>query len=472
MTGTIIPPPRLRENPSAAERHHAGRSRRAALPREALACTPHTDPLEAVRRLAQEDTGRQPDLLTERYARLLQSPFSYMRGSAGVMAADLATQPRTGLHAQLCGDAHLGNFGVFATPERRLVFDVNDFDETLTGPFEWDLKRLVTSVALAGRANGHSRREREHSIAASAATYRQAMQASCEEPTLAVWYRTVTVEDLVHSLGKRAPKSERRDLKRTLRRALAEDASRTVDRLTCFEDGRRRFISKPPALVRLVELHPDVTEGALWGEALEVYNRYLTSLADDRLRLVEMYTPVDVARKAVGVGSYGLEAYVLLLQGPAPQDVLILQVKEAGPSVLEAYFGPSGFEHHGERVVSGQRRIQAASDALLGWQWRSTPALGTTDFYVRQLRDGKLSADLESMDPERLRVHAQLCGWTLAKAHARSGDRFAIAGYLGTDDVVDEALTYFAEQYADCVTAQHAAVRASRALERDGAAGR
>jgi hypothetical protein len=280
VTSTATPRGGLHDDLSPTERHRAGRARRLYLPREALGIVPHTDPLEAVRRLAGEDSGRQSELVAERYTRLLGSPFSYLRGSPAVMAADLATQPRTGLEVQLCGDAHLGNFGLFATPGRRLVFDLDDFDETLPGCFEWDLKRLVTSIAILARTNGHSRRERDRSVKGSVEAYRWAMHSFCGEPTRAVSYQTLTIEDLIAPLAGRAAQAERHAVRRTLRQAITEDTVRSVDRLTWMREGRRHAVAKPPSQVRLVDLRRDVADSDLWTDALEVYARYVASATD------------------------------------------------------------------------------------------------------------------------------------------------------------------------------------------------
>lgn len=443
---------------SARDRRAKGRRRRDAVPLETHAQLPDGDPHSAVGILIEEDTGRDPALLKGRYDRLLVSPFTFLRGSAAVMAADLATLPSPDLSAQLCGDAHVSNFGVFATPERRLVFDINDFDETLPGPFEWDLKRLVVSVVLVGLQNGHSRGERERAVLSTVRSYREAMLAFSEQSTLAVWYRMLEVDALLAHMSDRMTKAERKEAKRTAGKAV-ERGQRETLRLTEGDGASRRFTSTSPDLVRLEDLHAEAAPEAVRAGVQEVFDRYLDSLSDDRRGLLEWFTLQDAARKAVGVGSYGLGAYVLLLTGPREKDVLVLQAKEARASALAAYLPGDADLNGGRRVVLGQRRIQAAGDAFLGWQERGLPEGGVTYSYIRQFRDGKLSADVDRMDGTRLAVYGQLCGWTLARAHARSGDRFALAGYLGHGATFDEALGSFAEGYAHRVEQQLLSVR-------------
>lgn len=443
---------------SAEDRLALGRRRRNEVPLETHSQVPDGDPHCATGILIEEDAGRDAALLAGRYERLLASPFTFLRGSAAVMAADLATSPSSGLNAQLCGDAHVANFGVFATPERRLVFDINDFDETTVGPFEWDLKRLTASVVIVGLQNGHSHAERERAVLSTARSYREAMLAFSEQSTLAVWYRTLEVDALLAHMSDRMTKAERKTAERTARKAV-ERGQRKALRLTEGDGASRRFISQPPDLIRLEDLHVEAAPDAVWAGIQEVFDQYLDSVSDDRRELLRWFTLRDAARKAVGVGSYGLGAYVLLLTGPRENDILVLQAKEARASAVAAYLPGKDDPNGGRRVVYGQRRIQAAGDAFLGWQERGMPGGGVTYSYIRQFRDGKLSADVDGMDDARLAVYGQLCGWTLAKAHARSGDRFAIAGYLGHGATFDEALSAFAEKYAHRVEQQLSAVR-------------
>jgi uncharacterized protein (DUF2252 family) len=445
---------------TAHERHQRGRRRRRELPLDSHAEVCDDDAAQAVLILAAQDVGRDPALLAGRYDRLLVSPLAFLRGSAAVMAADLASSPSTELDAQLCGDAHLSNFGLFASPERRLVFDINDFDETASGPFEWDVKRLATSIALVGDQNGHSERERERAVLSAVRAYREAMRGFCEQKTLTVWYRTLELDALLSRMSERMPKAERKAAERTRRTAVAKGERKSI-RMTTGECGERRFVSRAPDIVRLDDLYAGSDKDAVRQGVLDLFDSYLDSLSEDRRSILNWFTLRDVARKAVGVGSYGLGAYLLLLTGPHEDDLLVLQLKEARDSVLAPYLPNAPDENGGRRVVSGQRRIQAASDAFLGWQERAHPDGGVTSSYMRQYRDGKRSADVEAMDAAHLAVYGQLCGWTLARAHARTGDRFAIAGYLGDTAEFEEALVGFADTYRGRLAQQLTAVRAA-----------
>ena len=409
--------------------------------------------------LREQDRGRVADLLPIRYGRMLASPFTFYRGAAAVMAADLGALGSSGLRAQLCGDAHLSNFGVYASPERRLVFDVNDFDETLSGPFEWDVKRLAASIAVAGRGNGHKPRERRETLLATVSRYRTAVREFAKMGNLAVWYANLDVERAMADLAPRAKQSDRRRTEAALQRARTRDNADALRKLTRTADGHTRFVTDPPLIVPLDQLLPDTDAMALRQTLLEILESYRNTLPTDRRHLLDQFELVDVARKVVGVGSVGTRAFVLLLAGRDDTDPLVLQAKEAGPSVLEAYCGTTGYTNAGERVVAGQRLMQAVSDIFLGWQRNQDVEGRLHDYYVRQLRDGKASADVEDMDPWRLTVYGQICAWTLARAHARSGDRVAIAAYLGKRDTFEQAVAEFAEGYADRAEAQYDELR-------------
>jgi len=368
------------------------------------------------------------------------------------MANDLASTPKTGIQAQLCGDAHLLNFGAYASPERALLFDLNDFDETLPGPWEWDIKRLAASFVVAGRDNGFDAADCREAAQASVASYRQRMAQFSQMGELEVWYSRVGEEDIRGLLSDtKNRKTTAKKLSKTVRKARSRDSLQALSKLTRVVDGRRIINDDPPLLVRL----PDEDEIRVQVNAiLESYKR---TLQEDRRHLLDRYRFLDVARKVVGVGSVGTRAYVVLLEGRDENDPLFLQVKEAGASVLENYVKSNTYEHHGHRVVAGQRLMQAASDIFLGW-FRGT---GGRDFYWRQLRDMKGSANVESMSPDELALYARICGWALARAHARSGDRVQIAAYLGKSERFDKAVASFGEAYADQTERDYAALFAA-----------
>jgi uncharacterized protein (DUF2252 family) len=381
-----------------------------------------------------------------RYGRMLASPFSFFRGGAAVMAADLATTPSAGFEVQLCGDAHLSNFGVFAAPDRRLVFDCNDFDETCRGPFEWDLKRLAASVAIAGRARGFGRKERREAVVSGSAGYREAMRTFAAMRNIDVWYARIDVESRLAELRQAVAPDRLKKVERNLAKARSKDSLRALRKLTREEDGELRIVSDPPLITPLEELSDAPGAEAQLQAVLDAYR---DSLGDDLQRLVSSYRYAHAARKVVGVGSVGTRAWIVLLLGRDSSDPLFLQAKDAQSSVLEPYVGASPYEHPGRRVVEGQRLMQAASDVFLGWVSAEGLDGRQRSFYVRQLWDGKGSADVERMSARDLSVYASLCGEALARAHARSGDRFAIASYLGKGDAFDEAMARFAESYAD-----------------------
>ncbi|HET7455077.1 MAG TPA: DUF2252 domain-containing protein [Solirubrobacterales bacterium] len=402
-----------------------------------------------------------PELVPIRYERMLASPFAFFRGGAAIMAADLATTPTVGAEAQLCGDAHLANFGVFAAPDRRLVFDCNDFDETCRGPFEWDVKRLAASVAVAGRENGFVEAERRRATRSGVASYRKSMRRFAAMRNLDVWYSRLDVEPVLEVLRGQVDNRRYRRLERNLARARAKDSLRALRRLTTEADGELRIAADPPLITPLEEL-ADAEEAE--ARLRLVLDAYRESLTHDRRHLAGSYRYVHAARKVVGVGSVGTRAWIVLLLGKDSEDPLFLQAKEARASVLEPFAGAGPYRNHGRRVVEGQRLMQAAGDVFLGW----VATRGLDDerrcFYVRQLWDGKGSAEVERMSPPDLAVYASLCGEALARAHARSGDRVAIASYLGKGDVFDKALARFAETYADQNERDFQRVRESLAI--------
>jgi uncharacterized protein (DUF2252 family) len=457
---------------------------------------PAEDRPDPVALLEEQDRTREPDLVPVRHGRMMVSPFTFYRGAAGIMAADLKDTPVAGLNTQLCGDAHLSNFGMFASPERALVFDLNDFDETLPGPFEYDVKRMAASFLIAGRNNGFSKSEARDAARASVMSYREAMTEFAQMPTMAIWYAHFDegrfkeiIRDALAEVSSPAPsakgkptevkdkkakaakpdkkakaaaKKEQKEAKQTqvvreaaqraeklLAKAHTHDSVQALSKLAeVDDDGQYRIVSQPPVIVPARDL--TATYGLSPDDVMPVlhdqFRAYRATLQDDRRRLLERFEIVDAARKVVGVGSVGTRAFIVLLQGRDEQDPLFLQIKEATPSVLEAYLPKSRYRQHGARVVQGQRMMQAASDIFLGW----TRGLDVTrNFYWRQLRDMKGSALVDAMAPVTLRYYAQICGWTLARAHARSGDPAAMTAYLGHNDAFDRSMVDFSERYAD-----------------------
>jgi len=405
-------------------------------------------PLEV---LAEQDEARVPELVPVRYGRMLASAFTFYRGAAAIMAADLAASPDSGLRVQLCGDAHLSNFGVFQAPDRQLVFDVNDFDETLPGPFEWDVKRLAASVAIGARDCGFKGPEREAAVLAGVSSYRTAMAEFAAMNEIDVWYSRLAVDDIVGRWQAKMTKQDRRRLEKNVAKARNKGSLRALAKLTETRDGELRIASRPPLLLPIGELAEregqEVADIA--ARMMRLLDEYRGTLDDQARVLAGRYHYVDAAHKVVGVGSVGTRAFIALLLGRDDGDPLFLQIKEAGPSVLEPFAGASSFRHHGHRVVAGQRLTQAASDVLLGWLTAEGLDGKRRDFYVRQLWDGKGSAEIESMQPETMAGYAGLCGWSLARAHARTGDRQKIAAYLGKSDTFDRAIAEFSEAYAD-----------------------
>ena len=392
-----------------------------------------------------------PELVPVRWGRMLVSPFTYYRGAALPMASDLARTPTTGLAVQACGDAHLSNFGIFGSPERRLVFDVNDFDETLPGPWEWDVKRLAASLEVAGRDNGFTTKQRRDIVTAAAARYRRAMREFAGMTHLEVWYTRADVDEARAEIDAQLTARGRKTVDKSMAQARTRDSMQAVAKLTRVVEGRPRILSDPPLLVPAAELIPDDADREMFAAQMtRLIAGYRRTLETDRRYLLEQFEFCDLARKVVGVGSVGTRCWIVLMLGRDHGDPLFLQVKEAERSVLSRFAGASKYANQGQRVVAGQRLMQASSDIFLGWQRIEAGLDGRArDFYVRQLRDWKFSLDIPDMRPIGMRRYGELCGWTLARAHARSGDRIAIASYLGNSDVFDQAIAAFAVAYAD-----------------------
>lgn len=446
-------------------RARLGTRARSRVPPESLAELSTAGRADPVQVLAEQIPSRLPELVPLRHARMLASPFAFFRGAAAVMAADLARAPSCGLTVQLCGDAHLSNFGMFASPERRLVFDINDFDETLPGPWEWDVKRLAASLAVAGRHNGYADKQVRKIVLAAVRRYQEAMISFAGLGNLAVWYARVDVDELRRSLRADLDKTMAKRLDRSVAKAKSRDHLRSLAKLTEVVDGRRRFVADPPAVVPLSDL-VTVSPGGDAAKAVEsVIRRYAGSLEPGYRELVRSYSFVDMARKAVGVGSVGTRCWVVLMLGRDESDPLFLQVKEAQPSVLAPHLRLRAGHHEGFRVVAGQRIMQATGDIFLGSQSVTGLDGRSRDFYVRQLQDWKGSARVEDMVPGGMRLYGQLCAWTLARGHARSGDRIAIAAYLGSDDSFAQAVATFATSYADVNEQDYRSFAA--AVERD-----
>ena len=471
-------------HPSVADRQAKGADARIATPPQSHAgWVPPADRFDPVDLLEQQNLTREQDLVPVRHGRMMVSPFTFYRGAAKIMAADLAGTPNAGLDAQLCGDAHLSNFGGFASPERRLLFDLNDFDETLPGPFEWDVKRMAASFTIAARNNGFTPQQATDATVASVRAYREAMAEFAQMGTMELWYTHLSEDDLTAAMGKLAAVPDGKPAKgkdaqerskdaksgksgkgkepvesaeakairnatKALRKAHTRDSLQALSKLGELVDGTYRIVSQPPVVVPLREIaaqydmSPDEVEETL----RTLFREYRATLEVDRRHLLEKFQVIDVARKVVGVGSVGTRAFIVLLQGRDANDPLFLQVKEATSSVLEDHLPKSSYHNPGERVVRGQRMMQAASDIYLGW---SKGVQANRYFYWRQLRDMKMSAVVETMQPFGLNFYAGLCGWTLARAHARSGDPIAMAAYLGTGDEFDQSIADFSARYAD-----------------------
>jgi uncharacterized protein (DUF2252 family) len=435
-----------------AERAVRGKAARATVPLESHArFDPPSDRPDPIALLEEQAATRQPDLVPVRYGRMMVSPFAYYRGAALPMASDLSSTAVSGLAVQACGDAHLSNFGLFGSPERRLVFDINDFDETLPGPWEWDVKRLAASIEVAARGNGFPGKKRRQVLMATVRRYREAMRSFAGVSDLGVWYASADMDELRGQLDSQLGVRQRKVVDRGLAKARTMDSMRQAAKLTHLVDGRPRIISDPPLLVPIDELMAPATDRKALESLLSgLIAGYRRTLESDRRYLLEQFEFADMARKVVGVGSVGTLCWILLMLGRDESDALLLQVKEAQASVFSRFVGASRHANQGQRVVAGQRLMQASSDIFLGWQRNEGGLDGQPhDFYIRQLRDWKLSLDIDAMTPRGMRMYGELCGWTLARAHARSGDRIAIAAYLGGSDTFDRAITEFAAVYAD-----------------------
>jgi uncharacterized protein (DUF2252 family) len=438
---------------SLEERAATGKAQRTAVPLEALgAWEPGPERADPVAIITAQEADRLKPLLPVRHARMLQNAFGFYRGAPAVLAADLAATPSSGLEVQLCGDAHLLNFGVYGSPERSLVFDVNDFDETLPGPFEWDVKRLVASLVVAARGNGFSKKKARAIALASARSYRDFMRRFADMDTLTTWYTQMNADKIIAGIHDPVLKA---DAAKTAARATSRDTAQAAAKLTVVQDGKRTIVPQPPLVVPFRDLPEGVDIRDLNQSVRMNWNTYRHSLHSDVIKLLSRYRLEDLALKVVGVGSVGTRCFIGVFTGRDVDDVLFLQVKEADRSVLEPYLKRSRYKHQGERVVAGQRLTQSASDIFLGWS--NGPQGGT--FYWRQLRDWKGSVNVDAMDPAHLLGYGELCAWTLAKGHARSGDPAAIAAYLGKKDRFDVAMADFAEAYATQNEADYAAMK-------------
>jgi uncharacterized protein (DUF2252 family) len=443
-----------------SERAARGRAAREQAPRSSHSELELAGDRDPIALLEAQARSRVAELVPIRYGRMLVSPFAFFRGAAVVMAHDLAPTPRAALSAQLSGDAHLANFGGFASPERDLVFDLNDFDETLPGPFEWDVKRLATSFEIAARQRNFGKAERTRAVLGVVRTYREAMWRFGATGDLDVWYARLDVRSIEAELRAAHHRKLGKAVRASAAKARGHDRMRALAKLTEEIDGEPRLVSDPPLIVPLRELVGVGDDPArLESKLRAAFRRYRRTLPHDRRALLEGFRYADLAEKVVGVGSVGTRCWVLLLLGRDKGDPLLLQIKEAEASVLEPLLGRSRFANHGQRVVEGQRLMQASSDIFLGWVGAESELDGgPRDFYVRQLRDWKSSVDVETILPHGLAAYAAACGWTLARAHARSGDRIAIAAYLGKSDKFDRAIAAFAGAYADLNERDHQAL--------------
>jgi uncharacterized protein (DUF2252 family) len=434
---------------SPAERREDGRTRRKQVPRtEHAAWVPSANRVDPVTLVEADNEDRLPWLVPIRHGRMSPSAFTFYRGTAGIMAADLAGTPNTGLKAQLCGDAHLSNFGGYSSPDRRLVFDINDFDETLPGPWEWDVKRLAASFVLAAGHIGLSPGEQSRLARRSVAAYRTEMQGFAEAGVLETWYSRLEIDEII----SRLPEDMRHRSEKRSRSARDRDSLQALTKLAVEVDGEYRIRSDPPVLVPLRELGDHLPTIDIDAAVRQVLAAYRKSLPPNRQVLFDRYRTVDVALKVVGVGSVGTRCWTVLFEGRDRDDPLFLQLKEPGRSALEGYLPASRYRNTGRRVVEGQQLMQASRDIFLGW----TRGPEGRDYYVRQLRDGKVSVDTDRLSPEGMKVYAELCGGTLARAHARSGDAVAIAAYLGSGDTFDRAVAEFSEAYAEQAVSDHA----------------
>jgi uncharacterized protein (DUF2252 family) len=440
------------------ERTARGRAARREVPRSShadIGLSPYRP--DPVALLEQQAEQRIPELVPIRHGRMMETPFTFFRGAALIMASDLAGTPRSGITTQVCGDAHLTNFGLFATPERRLVFGLNDFDETIPGPWEWDVKRLATSFVIASRENGYADRECATIARATVAAYRASMRELAGRNHLDVWYSTIDIGDVLARLEGKEDRKLKQRAEARVAKSRRRDHLQAFEKLTTVVDGRARFVSDPPLLQPIAELLSDVDAAAIDEMVRSLIRRYRRSLNSDRRHLLEEFEVVDLARKVVGVGSVGTRAWVILLLGRDARDPLILQAKEAPPSVLEPFVGAGTFASNGERVVEGQRLMQPATDIFLGWETVTGRDGRTVDYYVRQLRDWKGAVEVATLPPRGMQLYGEVCARALALAHARSGDRVAIASYLGSGETFDRAIAEFASSYADQNERDHAA---------------
>jgi uncharacterized protein (DUF2252 family) len=444
---------------SSSERIALGKAARRRVPRSAHAAfDPAARAHDPIDLLSDQARSRVASLVPIRHERMTVSPFTYFRGAALPMAADLASTPDSGFTVQACGDAHLSNFGIFGSPERHLIFDVNDFDETLPGPWEWDVKRLAASLVVAARDNGFPAKRVRAIALGGVCSYRKTIRGFAEMSMIDVWYAHLDLEHLLPRFLEALDPVRTPAVWHAIQKARAHDRIQAFAKLTRRVGDDHEIISDPPLIVPIRELAAEPDIGSLTSRIGEAMGRYAHTLQPDRRRLLQQYRLADLARKVVGVGSVGTQAWIALMIDHTNDDPLFLQLKEAQPSVLAGYLAPSEFSNHGERVVMGQRLMQAASDIFLGWERFSWPD-DVRDYYVRQLRDWKGSVDVAGMTPDGMELWAEMCGWTLARAHARSGDRLAIAAYLGSSDVFDEAIAEFAEAYADQNERDFAAMR-------------
>jgi len=443
---------------SVAERTELGKRARERAPRSSHAeFAAGSDRPDPVKLLEEQARTRVPELVPIRYGRMLVSPFTFYRGAARVMARDLSTTPVSGLRVQCCGDAHLSNFGVFASPERRMVFDINDFDETLPGPWEWDVKRLSASLMIAAQDNEFSTRDGERVVLEAVKQYREAMREFASMENLAVWYARVDIEEFMAEYGPEFKAGSLARAEKTLAKARTRDSVSALSKLTERVNGSIRIVDQAPLIVPLRDLLSGDEFERVFEELHELLRAYRRTLQFDRRVLLEEFELTDFARKVVGVGSVGTRAWIALMFGRDQSDPLFLQLKEAEASVLEEFLDKSEFTNHGERVVTGQRLMQAVSDIFLGWVHVKAGIDGVPrDFYGRQLRDWKGSAEVSRQTPPMMAAYGRLCGWTLARAHARSGDRIAIASYLGSGTSFDKAIVEFSKAYAHQNELDHA----------------
>lgn len=446
---------------SREERARRGRSVRDELPLEDHAQLVASDRADPVDLLEGQAGQRLSDLVPIRYGRMVASPFAFYRGGALIMAADLARSPSSGLQVQLCGDAHLSNFGIYSSPERRLVFDINDFDETYPGPFEWDVKRLAASLQVAGQSSGFSAKDCRKIVRRSVRGYREAVRGFADAGNLTVWYSHLDVEELLPQIGKRFDTARQDRMQTFVDKARTRDSLQALGKLTTVVAGRPQIVSQPPLVVPIEVLSGKAAAAQVHARFQQLVHSYARSMPRDRRHLIAQYDLVHVARKVVGVGSVGTRAWIFLFQGIDARDPLFLQAKEAQSSVLAAYLPPSDITNEGERVVAGQQLMQAYTDIFLGWDRVLAPDGVERDFYIRQLRDGKASIPVEDLKAKGMAFYGRICGEALARAHARSGDRVAIAAYLGSSDRFDHAVADFAEAYAELNTRDHAALAAA-----------